>query len=407
MDAHDAFEYRLFLEELCCNVCRFRHAAQNDIGPERVAVDQEVCLGSLSAFADLRVRVPGKKPFFIEIKIGYSREQLLESVTRKYGPKASEIALQGEKVVIVVGERASYEKDLEAEIRRHLHDQLQFEIWDKDRLFAMASEIFQMDPDELKRGNIHEVKSALDRAQRVKAFGTCDKLEALHHALLWHFDFWHLHQLTARGKSAEQILPPMPYQDVVVLLADLCGFSGYVKDTPNERVARESLTSYYAKTRYQVINSGGMMYQFVGDAVIGLFGLLQSNGDPVSNAMKCAAALLEIGDSVSYEWQRQIDRVQRSQGVHIGMAVGELQVVSLRPFGRARIGVIGDVVNVASRLDAVARAGEIVVSNTLYQRMDQSWRSQFTRIDSVDAKNVGNIQAWKRTSKLHPNDAAI
>jgi hypothetical protein len=47
-----------------------------------------------------------------------------------------------------------------------------------------------------------------------------------------------------------------------VLLADLCSFSSYIRDTGDAEVVRESLTAFYSKARYQIINNGGMLYQF-------------------------------------------------------------------------------------------------------------------------------------------------
>src|SRR5687767_13374624 len=71
--AADGFELRLFLEEICCNLCRFRHVRADGIPPERVRIDQEVCLGGSGAvFADIRVRAPGIAPYFVEVKYGYT-----------------------------------------------------------------------------------------------------------------------------------------------------------------------------------------------------------------------------------------------------------------------------------------------------------------------------------------------
>jgi class 3 adenylate cyclase len=145
-----------------------------------------------------------------------------------------------------------------------------------------------------------------------------------------------------------------------------------------------------------VIDAGGMLYQFLGDAVIGLFGVPDKPSGYLSDAVECAASLIEIGASVSNEWQRQIDRVQDAAGVHIGMAIGELQVVSLRPFSRAYIGCIGDSINMSARLMNVAGPGEVVASNMLYQRLGPEQQAGFTALDPIEAKNVGKIRAWKR-----------
>ena len=51
----------------------------------------------------------------------------------------------------------------------------------------------------------------------------------------------------------------------------------------------------------------------VRDAVIALFGVPERTENYLANAIECADALSEIGDSVSNEWQRQIDRVQAAE----------------------------------------------------------------------------------------------
>ena len=102
-----------------------------------------------------------------------------------------------------------------------------------------------------------------------------------------------------------------------------------------------------------------------------------------------------IGDSVSNEWQRQIDRVQTAGGVHIGMTVGDLQVMSLRPFSRTYMGAVGDPINMAARLNTCAGSGEIVVSNTFYQKLDTSDQIGFDELAAVEARNIGKIRAWK------------
>jgi len=121
-----------------------------------------------------------------------------------------------------------------------------------------------------------------------------------------------------------------------------------------------------------------MLYQFLDDAVIALFGLPDKANGYGETALDCACALVEIGQAVSSEWQRQIDRMQASGGVHIGMAIG-VQIMSLRRFSRAHMGAIGDCIKMTARLDAAAGSGEIVVEH-VFQRFP--WRSGLASMSS-------------------------
>jgi class 3 adenylate cyclase len=114
----------------------------------------------------------------------------------------------------------------------------------------------------------------------------------------------------------------------------LCSFSTYVRDTHDGELIRNTLTSFYSKARYEVLNHGGMIYQFVGDEIIGIFGLPDAESKYVEHALDCARALVDIGNSVSHRWQLSLDRVQNSGGVHIGIALGDLNLLPLRPFSR-------------------------------------------------------------------------
>ena len=99
------------------------------------------------------------------------------------------------------------------------------------------------------------------------------------------------------------------------------------------------------------------------------------------------------------EWQRQIDEIQPAAGVHVSMALGDLQVLSLRPLSRTHMGVVGDSINLAARLNRVAGCDEIVVSNMLYQRLPDAVRAEFQELPPVEAKNVGRVRAWRGTRK--------
>src|SRR5207237_6542878 len=119
------------------------------------------------------------------------------------------------------------------------------------------------------------------------------------------------------------------------------------------------------------------------------FGVPDRGADFEEGALRAARSLVNIGNSVSNHWQRHIDRVQGSGGLHIGMAIGDLQMVSLRPFSRTHMGAIGDPINVAARLMAVAGSGELAVTNTLYQAIPEEARGRFIEVEPVEARHVG------------------
>jgi class 3 adenylate cyclase len=393
-------QLRLLLEELCCDLRRFEHFSQEGLSPEAVRIDRECFLGTPGAFADIRVTPDGRPPYFMEVKFGYTDRELVVHLGRKYGSKTP--ATSGaSKLILVVDTRGRSDwKALEAEIRASLRPGLALEVWHEKRLLALLRDQFHIDVPSVDREYLLDVRQAIEQAKARHAFGDtapgAQVLDPLKAELLWHFGFWRLRQLReAKKLSPTEILPPGMYPGVVVLMADLCSFSSYVRDTREDAVIRHCLTSFYSKARYRILNSGGMFYQFVGDEVIGLFGIPDNAGNAAAYAIDAATGLLDIGNSVSNHWQRHIDRVQQSSGLHIGMAVGDLQIVALRPFSRTHVGAIGDALNVAARLTVVAGPSEIVISNSLYNEFDEATQGRFSETDPVEAHNIGRIKAWR------------
>ena len=159
-------------------------------------------------------------------------------------------------------------------------------------------------------------------------------------------------------------------------------------------MTRRATRSRTDKARYQVANAGGMLDQFVGDEIVALFGIPDQRPGYVGAAVRTACRILDIAASVCHDWQRKIDNLQPTRGVHIGMAMGKVQLVSMRALDHARLAVIGDCLNLASRLTDAAHQNEIVVSNVLHYAL-QAEPLTFVEREPVEAKNLGLIRAWQ------------
>jgi adenylate cyclase len=384
-------ELRLFLEELCCDLCRLHHVAEDGLSPEDIHIAREVQLVPRSAFADIVVTVPHAPSYFVEIKFGLSLEETVRSVRRKYA--VNHRAACGRLVVVV--------RDLDPDaLRERLRDcvcsTLDIEIWSEKRLLDDIKLCYGIEIESLAEDKI----VGLHRSILVGIWNDIfdhDYYETLASSLLWHFSPWTLKRLQRQsGGGPSEIWQNGNYLDIAVVMADISSFSAYVRDTKDDRITQQVLTAFYSQTRHAVHECGGMLYQFVGDEVVGLFGFPDRKPGYIADALDCAKALLDIGASTSEHWQRRIDNVQEKHGVHVGIAMGALNLMPLRPFARSHIGFIGDALNIAARLMDRAAPGEIVVSNTFYNALDEDKQAEFGENPPIDAKNVGNLQSWRR-----------
>ncbi|HKU95564.1 MAG TPA: adenylate/guanylate cyclase domain-containing protein, partial [Vineibacter sp.] len=385
-------ELRLFLEEICCELVRAHHVEQDGLTPESVETIREVRLGSPRSFADIRVAPAAQAPYFVEVKWGYDVEETVERLARKYATNPDRHCRR----LIVVTDHAdgAARTTLEAALRQRLCPTLAIDIWGDGEIRRRIEQSFGLHIETLSRGNIRAIRDSIIRAEWRAAFAGAD--DFLAPTLLWHFSSWTLRRLgRERGFDPQGVLRAGVYRNVAVVMADICAFSSYVRDTRDEALVRQSLTAFYSQARQAIVETGGMLDKFVGDEAIGLFGFPDQRPGYADDALRCARRLIDIGSSVSEHWQSRIDRVQKSRGVHIGIALGDVSLMPLRAFSSAHHGFIGDALNVTARLMAAAGPSDVLVSNGFYQALSADNRKGFQPVDPIDGRNVGLIQCWK------------
>ncbi len=385
-------ELRLFLEEICCELVRAHHVENDGATPQSIETIREVRLGAPGSFADIRVALPAGTPYFVEVKWGYGVDETIERLARKYATNPDRAC---QRLVVVTDHADGTARPvLEATLRQRLCPTLAIEIWGDGEIRRRIEQSFGLRIETLSRGNIRAIRDSIIRAEWRTAFAGAD--DFLAPTLLWHFSSWTLRRLGRDGGLApENVLRAGIYRDVAVVMADICAFSSYVRDTRDEALVRQSLTAFYSQARQAIVETGGMLDKFVGDEAIGLFGFPDRRPGYADDALRCARRLIDIGNSVSEHWQSRIDRVQKSRGVHIGIAIGDVSLMPLRAFSAAHHGFIGDALNMTARLMAAAGPSEVLVSNGFHQALSAENRKSFEPIAPVDGRNIGLIQCWR------------
>ncbi len=137
-------------------------------------------------------------------------------------------------------------------------------------------------------------------------------------------------------------------QEAAVLFADLRGFTAASETKEPEHVVAE-LNEYLEVVVGAVREAGGVVDKYIGDAVMAVFGVPTPRADDAACALRAAAAmeraLLELNQRRA---ARDLPPLRQGIGVHRGVVVaGNIGTVE-----RAQYTVIGDTVNVASRLES-------------------------------------------------------
>jgi class 3 adenylate cyclase/tetratricopeptide (TPR) repeat protein len=138
---------------------------------------------------------------------------------------------------------------------------------------------------------------------------------------------------------------------VSVLFLDLVGWTRLAEHLDPEPL-QQLLERYYEFCVTAVEERGGVIEKFIGDAVMAVFGAERSQEDDAQRALHTAARIREQVTGLRASRDEPLD-------VHCGIAAGEA-LVTQSP--RAGLRVVGDVVNLAARLQSAAPAGETYVN---------------------------------------------
>ena len=140
---------------------------------------------------------------------------------------------------------------------------------------------------------------------------------------------------------------------VTVLFSDLIGFTTLSERADPEELVRQ-LNEYLSRMVGVVFENNGTLDKFIGDAIMAVWGNVQSNG-PAADAKACAYAAVGMRRALkelNAGWQRES---RMPLGMGIGINHGEAIAGNIGSGDRADLTVIGDAVNLASRLEALTR----------------------------------------------------
>ena len=185
-----------------------------------------------------------------------------------------------------------------------------------------------------------------------------------------------------RLAQADQPLGAVRAQPVAVLFADIAGFTRLAEHEAPERVIA-LLRGLHARLEAAVFEHQGTLDKYLGDGVMATFGTPDAGPDDAVNALASARAMLTSIDA----WNR--DRAARGEPplrLSIGIHYGEVVLGDVGSARRLEFAVIGDVVNVASRLEELTREldARLVVSDALVEAVRAAGGQRATALAGLE-----------------------
>lgn len=176
---------------------------------------------------------------------------------------------------------------------------------------------------------------------------------------------------------------------VSVIFCDIRGYTELTTDMKPVAVL-ELLNAHMGAMTCIVHEHRGVVHKFAGDGLMILFGAPKAYGDDAIDAVRCAMAMMQ-------ERQRLNTSSSKPLRMSVGIATGEVVAGCLGAEKRAEYTVIGERVNLASRLCGGAVADEILVDQTTYELCQQAASHlSFAAVEPLTLKGYSSpMAAWR------------
>ena len=152
---------------------------------------------------------------------------------------------------------------------------------------------------------------------------------------------------------------------VTVLFADMAGFTATAETMDPEDV-RDVIRAYFGRLSAAITRHGGWIEKFIGDAVMAIFGIPTANERDPEHAIRAALDMHQSLADLNAE-------LERERGIRLAMRIGINTGPVVVSFLGGRQGedfaVVGDTVNLASRLEHAAPVGGILISHATHRHV--------------------------------------
>lgn len=200
-------------------------------------------------------------------------------------------------------------------------------------------------------------------------------------------------------------------RELTILMSDLRGFTQLCESLPPAQVV--ALLNNYLGAMTEVIHRHqGTIDEFIGDAIMVIFGAPVPQHDHADRAIACALEM-QLAMATVNEWNAEQGLPWLGMG--IGIATGVVIIGNIGSTKRAKYGAVGSTVNLASRVESHTLSGQVLVDESTRRsaqaplRIDSTFKVRLKGFDGlIELAEVGGIGgAWQLALEasalaLHP-----
>lgn len=174
----------------------------------------------------------------------------------------------------------------------------------------------------------------------------------------------------------DEPLGPVRSQEVAVMFADIVGFTR-LAERQDPETTMEMLRHLHKLMENAVFTNGGTLDKFLGDGIMATFGTPETSDQDALNGLKCARTILGEVDAWNEE---RIAAGKDPIHLSIGLNYGSVVMGNIGSERLLEFAVIGDAVNVASRLETMTRVLGVrfIVSDAVMKSIDPNCDAELT-----------------------------
>jgi class 3 adenylate cyclase len=175
-------------------------------------------------------------------------------------------------------------------------------------------------------------------------------------------------------------------REVTVVFCDIRGFTAMTQNMPPEEVI-EMLNEHMTALTRVVKENNGVLDKFVGDLLMALFGAPVQHAHDSINAARCALQLVQERERLNATSRHQLQ-------IGVGVATGKVVAGCMGAVDRLNYTVLGERVNLASRLCEHAGPGKVLIDQTTKDKLGEKART--AQMETLNLKGFSeNVVAYE------------
>ena len=171
-----------------------------------------------------------------------------------------------------------------------------------------------------------------------------------------------------------------------ILFSDIRGYTS-LTERLHALTSVEILNDFLSSMSEEVFKQEGTLDKYIGDCVMAIFGAPVSHEDDALRAIKAALGMKQRVGQLKDQWRDKLDVSMRELfEIGIGIHTGEVIAGNIGSTKRMEYTVVGTAVNLASRLENVAKPGQVIISRSTYACTREFIETR--KLPPIELKNI-------------------